>query len=196
MKRFGTLIFLLFITVMGFSWNEDSSYSYSYWINTEYPERTIDNLRKITDERGGYVKYLDKHRINLKIPAPDSELILNEIKKTAFISDNMKNTSNLSESLITLNAKLKTKDTLLNQLYAIFNNSGLTQTMDVEREINQIILDIEDLKGKIRYIENRVAFSEITIYVNNSSRSTGYPRVHRSHWQWINTLGIKNLLNK
>ncbi|MDH5681741.1 MAG: DUF4349 domain-containing protein [Spirochaetota bacterium] len=196
MKRYPLLFIILFISVTGFSRDAQSSFNYKYWINTEYPERTISNIRRITDEKGGYVKYLDKHSINLKIPAGDTALILSELKKTAFITDNMKNTSNHSESLISFKARLKTKNTLLNQLYAIFNNSGLSQTMDVEREINQIIFDIEGLKGKIRYLENRIAFAEITIYVNSQTGKPQYPRVHRSQWQWINSLGLKSLLNK
>ncbi len=193
MKRI-LLFILLSIVVVNLYGLEVRSLKYQYHITTDFPEKTIESLRKKADQVGGFVSYFNGKMLRMRVPANKATSIIDLIKSSTFIQDTQLHSKNHAEDLISLQARLKAKNELLKQLYAIFKTVTMVQTLAVEQELNRYIGEIEDLKGKIRFIENQYAFAEFTIYINYENYTPPASKVHVSHWSWINQLGLPQLL--
>ncbi len=194
MKKTFLLLIILSLTILNLYGVEIKSLKYQYHITTDFPEKIMESLRKKADQVGGFVSYFNGKMLRMRVPAKNITTIIDLIKNSTFIQDTQLHSKNHSEDLISLKARLKAKNELLKQLYAIFKTVTMVQTLEVEQELNRYIGEIEDLKGKIRFIENQYAFAEFTIYINYENYTPPASKVHVSHWSWINQLGLPQLL--
>ncbi|MDH4129344.1 MAG: DUF4349 domain-containing protein [Spirochaetota bacterium] len=191
------IVYVIIILIFGYFTlyaEELKSIKYVYYLTTNFPEKIIENLRKTAETSDGFVKYFDLKTIIIKIPSNKLNEITDEIKKNAFIQDTIISSKNLSEDLLSTKTKLKIKKDFLKKLYKIFETSNIVQTIDVEKEVNDYITQMEYLEGRIRFLENQISFNELTIYINYEHQVI-QPKVHASQWDWINQLGLKQLLS-
>ena len=167
--------------------------TYRYYVLCENPEKLMAVLKGQVAEYGGYVNLLSGDRMVIRL-APDRKPSLQKIlSDNGFIMDEQAFHSDIGPELVDLRTRLKSKEKLLNDLYEIFNKSKLEQTLDVEREIGSVIMEIESIKGKLSYYRDRTGLTEIAIYFNRDSKSTVNTR-RSSRYDWIRRLGIINLL--
>jgi len=58
-----------------------------------------------------------------------------------------------------------------------------------------VIIEIEKLKGRLRYLKDRMKNAEITLYLNEQAVQKSRDRVFSSEWGWIRELGVEQLIN-
>jgi hypothetical protein len=166
---------------------------YHYRVMANDPDTMITQLRKITRDNGGYVKFFSNEKIVIRLPGDMIATIRSSIAEAGFIADERLFRKDVSEIMLELNTRLRVKKKLLQKLYGIFNSARLAQTLDVEREVGKVVTEIESIKGKIAFYRDRVSLPEITIDVSKSSRSSVRRKAH-TQWEWIRKLGIEGLL--
>lgn len=68
--------------------------------------------------------------------------------------------------------------------------------LQIEAEVRRLTDEIEGLKGQLRFLKDRVAFSTLTVslYSNAPPPVTG-PRRTSSRFEWINQVGPERVLN-
>jgi hypothetical protein len=167
--------------------------SYHYRVMASDPDGMINQLRKITRNNGGYVKFFSNDKIVIRLPGDRIAALRSSIAEAGYIADEQLLRKDVSEIMLELSTTLAVKQKLLQKLYDIFNSARLDQTLDVEQEVGKVVTEIESIKGKIAYYQDRVSLSEITVNVNQSSRSPVRTRA-QTQWEWIRRLGIENLL--
>lgn len=166
---------------------------YHYRVVANDPDAMITQLRGITRDNGGYVKFFSNAKIVIRLPVDIIATIRSSIAEAGFIADEQLSRTDVSEIMLELNTSLTVKRKLLQKLYDIFNSAKLAQTLDVEREVGKVVTEIESIKGKIAFYQDRVSLPEITIDVSQSSRGPIGKKAH-TQWEWIRKLGIQNLL--
>ena len=166
---------------------------YHYRVVANDPDTMITQLRGITRDSKGYVKFFSNAKIVIRLPGDMIPTIRSSIAEAGFIADERLSRKDVSEIMLELKTRLTVKRKLLQKLYDIFNSAKLAQTLDVEREVGKVVTEIESIKGKIAFYQDRVSLPEITIDVSQSSRGP-IGKKAQSQWEWIRKLGIQDLL--
>ncbi len=195
MKRLMILLSLLLLAALTLNGAEKKSLQYSYFVTTDFPDKIMEKLRKEADNVGGFVRYFDGKKIEMKIPGDSVEKIITLIKSSTFIQDIQIQSENYADELISLTTNLTIKKEMLGKIYEIFKTSTMIQTLDVEKEVNDYVTEIEVLTGRLKYIQNRLVLAEITVHINYENYIQTGNKIHKSLWSWINNLGLKQLLN-
>jgi hypothetical protein len=71
----------------------------------------------------------------------------------------------------------------------------MEEILQIENEVRRLTTEIEAMKGELRFLKDQVAFSTlaVTFYSSAPPPNTGPTRT-RSRFEWINQVGIENVL--
>ena len=154
--------------------------------NISFETKDLDATRKVivdlVNQNNGYVasdnQYKSNDRVSvtvsIRIPADKFDLILDEIAKGVekFESKNIR-ISDVTEQFLDIEARLKTKKTLEKKYLEILKKARtVREILDVERELGKLRSDIESTEGRLKYLQNQVSFSTLSItFFNQISAS-------------------------
>ncbi len=165
----------------------------NYYLIAENSSRLVNLIREKTAESGGYVKFFSGSKVVIRIPGSIALKFREFVAGKGYVVDEQVFRENVSEKMIDLKTRLRVKEKLLGDFYRLYDSSKFHQTLDVEREIGKLILEIESIKGKINYYRDRVTLSEVTVFINSRRPAAGTEKAV-TKWQWIRALGIPSLL--
>ncbi len=123
--------------------------------------------------------------VTVRVPSTNFESLLAEIKglgKVSHVSVSTRDiTKNYADLETRLAVKLETKSRLLGILQT--QTGKLSDLLEVERELERVVTEIERMKGERRYYDQRVAVSTITLELFESAslgQSSGWSIVSRA----------------
>ncbi|MFO7734858.1 MAG: hypothetical protein R6W70_01445, partial [bacterium] len=73
-----------------------------------------------------------------------------------------------------------------------FDDANMSEIVSIIQITNDIILEIEELEGDLRYLSYSSNTTEITLLINQYGTISN--KEHKSRWDWVNDLGVKNLI--
>ena len=185
---------VLFAGMKAFPDEGRSIASYTYFLLADDTDAAIGDLRRFAPSRNGYVSYFSSNRIVLRMPAAEIMPLKKRLAELGYVTDEQQNRQDFSSVMLDLETRLNVKQKLLVDLTAIFSGAKLADTLKVEQEIGGVIVDIEELKGKIGYYRDKCTLSDVTVHINRSSSSAGQYQGTQALWDWIRGLGIENLM--
>ncbi|HDP79431.1 MAG TPA: DUF4349 domain-containing protein [Spirochaetes bacterium] len=166
----------------------------TYNLVTPSADKAIDALRKYVTDRGGYVHSYSSSEITLRIPASEEGNLRPVLLRIGYISDENIVKQEISQALTDLNTSLKVKNDHLAKLYGIFSGSGIAETLEVEKEIARVVMEIENIKGRINWYRDRSSLSGVTVRFYKSGER-GKPAGRAENIvEWIRMLGVENLM--
>ena len=130
-------------------------------------------IEKAAQKISGYVSKVEvysyenmtEHRLMVRMPAQNFDAFLQEISAAAVKIDNENiNVSDVTEEFLDAEARLKNKKDLEARYKEILKKANTVEEMlNVESEINTLREDIESVEGRLKYLNDQVAFSTLTI---------------------------------
>lgn len=156
-------------------------------------ERISDSLNQIktaVTNMGGYMQEMSSNSITLKVPADKLQDAIAEVEKLGeVILKDIKGTD-VTEEMRDLNIRLRNAEQVRDRLVKLLDRAEkVEEALKIEKELERITETIELLKGKITYLQNKVAFSTLTIHFNSplpqDDITTGTP------FHWVHRLGCE-----
>jgi hypothetical protein len=155
-----------------------------------------EQIKGIATALGGYVTSTNLRRsgerlrgqITLRVPAEAFDQAMSQIKGLALtVKQDRTKTEDVTEQYTDLNARLKnleaTEVELRELLKTVRENTGSAEDiMAVYRELSNVRGQIEQLKGKMQYLERLTALATITVYL------TPREEIVRTGWNPGNTV--------
>jgi len=130
---------------------------------------TIDQIKKFTEEMGGYMQSMSASSITLKVPADKFPDAIAMVEKLGEVTKKEIKGSDVTDEVRDLRIRLENAEQLRQRLLKLLEKSEKVEdTLKVEKELARVTETIELLKGKLHYIEAEVAFSTLTVHVNSS----------------------------
>ncbi|MGM0368281.1 MAG: DUF4349 domain-containing protein [Actinomycetota bacterium] len=158
-------------------------------IKTAYLELEIDTatfedklfkVSRLAEQNGGFVtnseSYSDSEgkltsgRITVRVPAGKFDFMLDEIKSLGTIQSINISGQDVTEEYIDLESRLKNLQKQEEVLLGLMEQSkSVEDSIEVQRELSYVQEEIEVIKGRMNYIDDRVDFSTIEVYLSEPS---------------------------
>jgi hypothetical protein len=130
--------------------------------NTDDTKKTV--LEQIKSNKG-YIIDENNDRVTARIPSQNMDIFLNntrilgeklfEVKKGTDITDQYR------DNTASLNSLKKVRD----RYFALLEKAeAVNEILSIEKELERVNLEIEKLEGKIKYAEQSVSYSIITVW--------------------------------
>ncbi|RBW69928.1 DUF4349 domain-containing protein [Bacillus taeanensis] len=154
---------------------------YEAYLTVEFEnfQENQKELEKLIKAKNGYVvestlydeeKSRKEGTIIAKIPHEKFETALNEIAQIGDVTHRSMNGRDVTEEYVDLTSRLKSKQAVEKRLYAFLEKASDTQSLlNISKELSFVQEEIEQLKGKINYIENQTDYSMVTITMIENS---------------------------
>ena len=103
--------------------------------------------------------------IIIRVPAKSFDQLLSDATKGVTKFDNKDiEVKDVTEEFLDIQARLKTKKELENRYLEILKKANsVTEILLVEKQIGQLRSEIESIEGRLKYLENKVSLSSLTI---------------------------------
>ena len=159
-------------------------------MESEDPERVVNEIMLIADSLGGYVESMGVHKdgrisANIVVRVPEKSFFdaLARIRRLGNILREEVSGKDVTEQYIDLEARLRNlkaeEDWLLK---AMDKARNVQELMIIERELWRIRGEIERIQGQLKYLQRRVEYSTIMVHVTQP----GKPRLRPSPYPSFN----------
>lgn len=156
-------------------------------------DEAADALVAQAEAMGGYFAERSDQRLRLKVPAAQARDYLAQVEEQGVVVDSTFNTTGLSQQLADNQARLDTREEILARYFVVLETAGSDSVVTVEREIVNLVAEIERYKGTIRALEHRATYADITLDFEFRDRAAP-SRGGSSSFDWLNTLNLADLI--
>ncbi|MBT3219937.1 MAG: DUF4349 domain-containing protein, partial [Proteobacteria bacterium] len=156
-------------------------------------DEAADDLVAKADEMGGFFSRHTSQELALRVPVADVEALIESAAERGLVTDRSFEATDLGGELLDLRSRLGAREKVLGQFFDLMPTAGPKSVLTVEREIAHLVAEIEQIKGRIRYLEDRAELAELVI--NFQFRERAAPsRDGNSSFAWLNTLNLADLI--
>lgn len=157
-------------------------------------EEAADTMVALATTMGGYFAERSDQRLRLKIPADSSRAFLDAAEAQGVVVDRSFASTGLSEQIADNTARLAAREDVLKRYFSVLETAGPASVVTVEREIVRLVSEIEQYKGRLRALEHRADFADITLDFQFRDRAAP-SRGGSSSFQWLNSLNLADLID-
>ena len=127
----------------------------------------------VSSAKRGEATYFSPDSGNLTIRVPDPQLndVLNELGALGKVRSRSITGQDVTAQFTDLQLRLDNKETMLLRLRELLAQAeNTTVTLEVEKEINRVTLEIEQIKGTLIYLKDQITFSTINVSIEKRHR--------------------------
>jgi len=149
------------------------------------PEAAGERLAAWAEAVGGYPLLTSHNRVLLRFPAAEipglRDLLASSAEELAEFSSEARD---LREEILGLEAGMRSREEILAKNLTYLDRADVTGTLAIEREVMQLLEEIEALKGRLRRLSNDRRLAMAEIYLNFLEQAL--PEDIPSSFSWIN----------
>lgn len=159
----------------------------------EAQERILDAARALD----GFVFAESDESIVVRVPAPRFHQLLAEITQAGDLIHREVQAQDVSEEFHDIDIRIRNLEAMRTRVEALLARaSNIEEALQVEEQLRRITEELERLRGRQRFLADRIAFSTITVMFRPRPReSLGQSEIFELPFAWLETLGLSNLLN-
>jgi hypothetical protein len=157
-------------------------------------EQALEAVEKLARERHGYLVRRSDASITIRVPAKVFEETLSGVGKLGDELHRDVSARDVTEEYADLQIRLRNAEVVRTRLEALLAKSNNVQeALAVERELERVTQTIEQIKGKLKFLGELVAFSTITVNFQPHAVDQVNPEVPLP-FEWLRSLGLPHLL--
>lgn len=128
------------------------------------PEKSAQASIELAEKLGGYMKSRTNNDVVLRIPAEQFFGFIKELEGYGHMSSRVINSQDITSQFVDLTIRLNNLLVTRNRLQAILEKArNVEETLAVERELNRVSGEIEQIKGRLRMFQNLVDFATVQV---------------------------------
>ncbi len=151
-----------------------------------------DEVRKAALARlaaaGGHPTLVTENDLYLEVPQAALADTIDQLAAAGIVLQKSLQRVDLTEQIVQLDAKLRSKREILGRLRGFFDDSDTASTLRIEASMTQLVTEIEALQGELNVARASVRQAHVQVSFQF------HPRQHityvRSPFEWLNTLDL------
>jgi hypothetical protein len=149
-------------------------------------------LRDHAVKLGGFPVLVTDTRLVLRVPPAKLSQAMARIGKAGLVLEKTLSREDLSLQIARLEGQLESKRTILAELRGFFDTSDVAATLAIETNMNQLVTELEVVKGQLRVLHDRASLVRIEIDFQFKERDRVTEVV--SPFEWLNTVDLQRFI--
>jgi hypothetical protein len=158
-------------------------------------DEASSRLASWADDHGGYFVERSFQRVVVRVPTARVDQyreLIYEIGDPVLAYN--PSARDLRDEISIVRAQIISNEEALEQILEYIDESGVAGTLALEQELRSVLTEIERLSGRLRSLQNSIAFSHIRVHL--SAQQETIPRQRPSSFQWINTIDLYRFIQE
>jgi hypothetical protein len=152
--------------------------------------RTLREGREIAEAAGGFLLSTSidgsenrSGQFSIRVPAESFEETLSSLEELGEITGEDVRGEDVSQEFVDLEARLRNATAQEEVLFRLYDRSqSIADTIRVQRELEDVQLEIERLRGRLRFLEDRTDLSTISVSVREAGAVVAEPGPFERAW--------------
>lgn len=163
-------------------------------VQVKSADRARGAVREIAKSRGGHVQFEGDDRVVLRVPADAFDAALAEAMALGPVLSREVTAQDVTEEYVDLELRLRVRTRYLAELERLYERGGsIKDLLEIKREMEKVTEEIERIKGRVRFLKDRVTLATIIVRFRVIVRAAVDPDF-KLPFPWLNELGIDALL--
>lgn len=163
---------------------------------------SADKLQARVEELGGFMLNRQGNTasnnitITVRAPAEHFHALVKELATFGQILNEQLSANDVTKQMFDLALRLETAERSRQRLLDLLKSATkMEEILQIENEVRRLTDEIERMKGELRFLQDQVAFSTLTVsFFSNAPPPTPGPLRTRSRFEWINQVGVEQVL--
>ncbi len=168
-------------------------YNAYYTIESDDREKTAKEIAAIAPLHGGYIVSTGTTEVVIRVVSEKFETAMSEVDKTGDVSSKKIYSEDVTDSYrdteLRLDSKLKARDRYLELLKKAEN---VNAALAVERELERLNGEIEEMKGRLKRLSHLARYSTITVTLEEKTKPGPLGYIFIYSWKAVKWLFIRN----
>jgi hypothetical protein len=171
-------------------------YTASFQLHVYEVEKAQAVLKEAAKRLGGFVAEQTDSALTLRVPSARFEEALAAVESTGKVRARHVQALDVGDQYRDLTLRLRTAEALRDRLEAMLARAAkVEEALQVERELERIVREIEQIKGQLRAMGDRIALSTIVVDFRPEARpDLDDSEAFRLPYPWLDELGLHHLL--
>ena len=154
-----------------------------------------DTLTAAAQELGGYFTTRTNDGITFKVPRARIAEFEAKAESLGIVIQRTRHADDLARLLTEQRTRLASRQEVFQRYFEVLATATTESVVAVEREMTEMVQQIELLKGSIRLLEHRLRFAELEVAFRFRERRPP-ARSGDSAFPWLNTVNLVDLLGR
>lgn len=158
-------------------------------------KKTLATAVELTKAEGGYLQASTSSSVTLRVPAARFETLLEKLDKLGDANFRNVTGTDVSEEFLDLTIRLRNAEALRDRLAALLLQAKeVKDALEIEKELARVTGEIEQFKGRIRFLSDRAAFSVITLHLESKTSEQVVIDHIPLPFGWLQQYGLQEIL--
>jgi hypothetical protein len=159
-------------------------------------EQNLRAVGQAAEELHGFLVSQNDRSITIRVPAAQFRDALARIEQLGDVIHRNVEAQDVSEEFRDLHIRLRNAEATMRRLHALLERAERVEdALHVQRELARVTEEVERMRGRLRFLQHRLAFSTITVHFQPRPQETVSPDIFRLPFPWLDELGLRTLLN-
>jgi hypothetical protein len=169
-------------------------YTANVTVAVHHVEERQKELIALAREKRGFMSLQTANQLVLRIPAAHFEEIMQAIDEAGGILARQVRAEDVGQQYRDLRIRISALDTMRQRLEQLLARAENVQhALQVERELERVVTQLEQMKGQLRHLDDQIAYSTITLLF----QPVQTPQVDEQFelpFRWLRELGVDRLM--
>jgi len=159
-------------------------------------EENIKAVATVARESGGFLSQQTDASIVIRIPAAKFNSIIESIEAMGDVLHRQVQAMDVSEEFRDVEIRIQNSMQVRDRLAQLLTRATtVEESLQIERELERLTSEIERLKGRMRFLQDRIAYSTITVSFQPKEQERLNNDMFRLPFDWLDSLGLQRLLS-
>lgn len=148
-------------------------------------------------ELGGFVFAQSDDRIVVRVPAPRFHAMIEHVEQGGDVEHRDVQAQDVGEEFHDVEIRIRNLEAMRARVEALLASArSVEEALQVEQQLQRITSELERMRGRQRFLADRIAFSTITVLFRARPREAlDQPEIFELPFAWLDELGLPNLLD-
>jgi hypothetical protein len=153
----------------------------------------MDRVEAIARELGGFLASRSDNEIRIRVPSQQFQTAMEQIQALGNVVSRRIDVEDVTEEFHDVEVRISTLEAMRRRFEDLLRQANNVEAaLAVQRELERVTVELERLRGRLRYLGNQVAFSTITVRFQERADTTEPD--FQLPFQWLQNLGLQRLL--
>lgn len=153
----------------------------------------MSRVEQLAREAGGHLDQRTDTVIRVRVPAGEFQAVLDAILELGDVLSRNVQVQDVTEEFHDVQLRIRTLEAMYARVQRLLEESeDVRSALAVEEHLERITMQLETLRGRLRFLSDRIAFSTIT--VTFQEQTTVSEPTFELPFSWLRGLGLQNLL--
>ncbi len=155
----------------------------------------VDEAREavetLPERHGGYLQSMNEGSLILRIPSKNLRKAMAELEKLGVVEHRTLQTQDVTAEYVDIESRIRVLEETQRQLIDLLSKARtVEEALRVRTALDQVTMDLEVLKGRMRQLRNLVSYSTLTVQLSERGPHSPIPS-ENDPFPWVDELGVE-----